>query len=101
MHKVTLLKYVWNGESPEDSTEWVLFSQPLELPFVPLPGLTVQLPMQRSWPLQSITWVVESQEFRCYAEDQYMTDLDDYFEDWIEHLPEAGWKLEQGPHPKN
>ncbi|WP_455921529.1 hypothetical protein [Pseudomonas putida] len=101
MYKVTLLKYLWNGESAEDSSEWVLFSRSLELPFAPVPGLGIQLPMQRSWRLRSADWVVDAQAFCCHAEDQYMDGLDDYFDDWIESLTEVGWKLEQGPYPKN
>ncbi|MNR67798.1 hypothetical protein D3C85_1919890 [compost metagenome] len=66
-----------------------------------MPGLTIELPMQRAWQLRSASWVVEGEAFICHADDQYMTELDDDFEDWIEHLSEVGWRLEQGPHPKN
>ena len=103
MYKVTLCKYIWNGDCSESSTQWVLLSQPLELPFAPMPGLTINLPMQRGWVLRSSAWVVESQTFTCYAEDQYMDGIDDYFEDWIESLTDqdSGWTLAAGPHPKN
>ena len=101
MYKVTLRKYVWDGDDSDTSTQWVLFTRALELPFAPMPGLTIALPMQRDCLLRSSTWVAETQVFICNVEDQYMTDLEDYFEDWIEDLSEAGWRLEAGPHPKN
>jgi len=101
MFKVTLQKYVWDGYSREDSSKWALFSHSLELPFTPVPGLGVNLPMQRSWRLRSVNWVVERQEFWCDAEDQYMDGDDDYFEDWLERLSDLGWTLVEGPHPKN
>lgn len=100
MFKVILIKHVWNSDSPETSTKWALFSRIVELPFVPIPGLGVQLPMQRVWRLRSADWDVEEQLFRCCADDQYMEGIDDYFEDWLEELREAGWKLE-GPFPKS
>lgn len=73
MYKVILIKFVWDSDSQESSTEWAMLSRIVELPFVPFPGLGVQLPMQRVWRLQSADWDVEEQLFRCRADDQ--TDL--------------------------
>lgn len=102
MYKVLLTKNVWNGRSPETSSTLAVLSTEIELPFVPFVGLSLQLLQQRNWKLRTVMWDVTEQLFHCDTDDQFidLLNIDDDFDNRLEHLVEAGWKL-HGRFPNN
>lgn len=103
MNTVHFSMYVWDGEHIERSQNWTLLTWEAQLPFAPFVGLEIQLPLQRAWRLNRVCWDVEKRWFHCHFEDLFTDPLsiDGLDRDsWIERLSSRGWKVDDGPHPK-
>ncbi len=94
MFKTFLIINVFNSLVKSKSTKYTTFNLEIELPFVPTPGLALQLPRNRALTITNVSWDVSQAFFRVYLEDYFEVSIgfdDITYSDWIEHFKDRGW----------
>ncbi|WP_349278728.1 hypothetical protein [Polaromonas hydrogenivorans] len=103
MFKVTIIKNIWDSQSPVDSARFAALERRQELPFAPYPGLELFWGLERPHRVVNVRWEIQNTIFVCKVEDEFPNELDVDgldFDELVEAAQLNDWALLKVYEPK-